>query len=102
MAAIGRASGEEQHNSSSGVNHRGHFVLYPNPNDGTFQIKELAKGTIAKIEVFDLQGKVIAFDQHDINESTKEIGILNAQSGIYIVKIWSVSGENQIIRVIKN
>ena len=60
--------------------------LFPNPTSGTITIS--SNITIDKLEVYDLYGKMIKF-----NENLKSINIQNLASGMYFVKIYS---ENKI------
>jgi Secretion system C-terminal sorting domain len=61
------------------------FNIYPNPNNGQFNIELKNNGGVASIEVYDMMGKQV-FAQNDM--STKlSIDISNQPKGIYFVKV---------------
>ncbi len=84
------------------LENQGEFILYPNPNEGTFVIKGMKDTEISQIEIQDIHGKTLHFELSRINAFTSEIDFKGAVRGIYIVRIWNVDGEAQNIRILKN
>lgn len=62
--------------------------LYPNPNNGNFNIQFTPTSEKIEIVVFDLRGRVI-FDKHYQNNGlfNESIQLNNVESGVYLVKI---------------
>ncbi|WP_353777196.1 reprolysin-like metallopeptidase [Winogradskyella sp. 3972H.M.0a.05] len=64
------------------------FTIYPNPNNGTFNIKFSNANASTSIDVFDVRGRLVF---NNIYESSGEfdevIDLGNAQSGMYLVRI---------------
>lgn len=73
------------------------FEIYPNPSKGLFNIKNLIEDTI--VEVFDIYGKKVL--SREINSSNSFLDLSNYASGLYFVKILNQSGQENIIKVIK-
>jgi hypothetical protein len=84
------------------IENQGDFILYPNPNEGSFVIKGIQNTEINHIEIQDIQGKIMNFETLKINEETAQINFNTAIRGIYIVRIWKTTGEIQNIRILKN
>ena len=59
--------------------------VYPNPNNGQFNIELTNNEETTLIEVYDLMGKQV-FTQNT-NETIKKIDISDQPKGIYLVKI---------------
>lgn len=73
------------------------YTLYPNPNNGSFQL-ELKDGfTTAGIEVKDLYGKIVFKKQ--IMATDNAINMQNVASGMYIVTV-TIDGDNHIEKVV--
>jgi len=74
--------------------------LYPNPNNGTFEITLNKEVTNAVgVDVYDLYGKVIY--KTTVQNSKFSLNIPNLPTGMYIIKL--SSGEyNEILKFIKN
>lgn len=104
LATIGRTQGENsgQSETITVLEDKGDFVLYPNPNEGTFVIKGKNKAEIKRVEIRDIQGKTMAFEVMEINDETVQIDFNSAKRGIYIVQIWSIDDTVQNIRILKN
>jgi hypothetical protein len=62
--------------------------LYPNPNNGSFNVQFTPYSDQINVSVFDIRGRVIFDKQYQNNGLFNEIIQLdNVQSGIYLVKI---------------
>lgn len=62
--------------------------LYPNPNNGTFNIQFTPSSEKINVVVFDLRGRVIFDKQYQNNGLFNEsIQLDNVESGVYLVKI---------------
>ena len=62
--------------------------VYPNPNNGTFNIQFTPSSEKINVVVFDLRGRVIFDKQYQNNGLFNEsIQLNNVESGIYLVRI---------------
>lgn len=78
--------GIEEHNPASEV------ILYPNPTSGKVNIKVLS-GSYNGVEVYNLQGRLIT------DTDTKEIDLIDAPKGVYLVKL---KGSTKIYKIIRH
>jgi len=62
------------------------YLLFPNPNSGTFYIKVRDKVKNATVEIYDLLGKRV-FNRSKINKQNIKIDVLAPLKGIFLVKI---------------
>ena len=71
------------------------IIIYPNPANNSINI--IAKNTITKAEIYDLTGKLL------ITKDSEKIELINNLdnliSGIYIVKLYTISGQVQSEKV---
>jgi PKD repeat protein len=76
------------------------FVIYPNPNNGSFNIMmNTASNNNINVEIYDIRGRVIFNNTYESTARfNQEITLNNAQSGMYLVKI--SDGERQTIQKI--
>ena len=73
--------------------------LYPNPNNGTFNVQFTPSSDKINIVVFDLRGRVIFDKQYQNNGLFNEsIQLDNVESGVYLVKIQD--GSRKIVKKI--
>ncbi|AWM13442.1 hypothetical protein DI487_05925 [Flavobacterium sediminis] len=64
------------------------FVLYPNPNNGSFNLQLTAVSDEVSVNVYDMRGRLILNKEFQANGLVNEaIQLNNAQSGIYLVTI---------------
>ena len=64
------------------------FVLYPNPNNGSFSLQLTAVSDKVAVNVYDMRGRLILNKQVQANGLVNEaIELTNAQAGIYLVTI---------------
>lgn len=61
--------------------------IYPNPSSGTVTIELETVQVPAKIQVTDLQGRVVLSDQ--INNHRKQINLSNESPGIFLIKVFN-------------
>lgn len=75
------------------------LIVYPNPASEKITVKSAPEEEIAKIEIYDRSGKLMARSK----ENSNSIDILNLNSGIYSVKVVYKTGssESQKISVIR-
>lgn len=68
--------------------------LFPNPNDGNFTLSfEFTSQKDVTIEVMDMAGRILFTDnESNIISYNKQVGLVNAESGIYIVRIVTTEG----------
>lgn len=68
--------------------------LYPNPNDGNFTLKfDFTTQKDVLIQVLDMSGRIIHSDlENNIMSYNKQIGLENAESGMYFVRIMTTEG----------
>lgn len=69
--------------------------LYPNPTNSMFTV-EVPNDTVKTISVIDIMGKVI------VNSNIATVDVSNLASGIYIVKVETLSGKTGTQKLIKN
>jgi hypothetical protein len=71
------------------------FQLYPNPNNGNFNLKATS-GMIGKnYQIFDMKGSIIQEDR--ISSTQSQIELSNAGKGIYFFKI---VGTNEVKKLV--
>ncbi|GEM_PF-1504415 len=64
------------------------FKVYPNPNNGEFNILNEGLSVNANISILDISGKVIKdFNRQFTTGDTQNINISNFESGIYILRV---------------
>lgn len=68
--------------------------LFPNPNDGNFTLKfDFTTQKDVTIEVMDVRGRIVFSDiENNIMSYNKQIGLVDAESGMYIVRIITTEG----------
>ncbi len=68
--------------------------LFPNPNDGTFTLSfDFAKAKDVTVEVLDVTGRVVYSDiEKQVLGYNKQIGLENAGSGMYLIRIMTTEG----------
>ncbi len=68
--------------------------LYPNPNDGNFTLSfDFTKTKDVTIQVLDVSGRIIFSDQeNNVMGYNKQIGLEDAESGLYFVRIITTEG----------
>jgi len=71
------------------------FLLYPNPNQGTFQVRTAFKWTAkAILEVVDITGRIILTKQLTANSSNEiKVQLPMVEKGVYFVRL--VDGQEQ-------
>ncbi len=74
--------------------------VFPNPNSGVFTIAVNANVGEMKIEMFDLQGRVVfASQENNVNAGfTKQISMENVSDGLYMLKLTTAT-QQQLIKV---
>ncbi|WP_333599177.1 zinc-dependent metalloprotease [Flavobacterium sp.] len=75
-----------------------HFVLYPNPNKGSFNIQfDSAISNEIKVNVYDMRGRKI-FDNTYSNEPSfnQNIQLNNVETGIYLVTV--IDGNRKVVK----
>jgi uncharacterized repeat protein (TIGR01451 family) len=68
------------------VNASNFLSIYPNPNNGEFNI-HIQASSIQKIELFDACGKIIDFKTIEIQNNTASLQMSKFASGIYTVRV---------------
>jgi PKD repeat protein len=68
--------------------------LFPNPNDGNFTLSfDFTKTKDVTIQVLDVSGRIVFSDQeNNVMNYNKQIGLDNAESGMYFVRIMTTEG----------
>jgi len=73
--------------------------LYPNPNNGTFEIKmENATQHYSAVQIFDITGKMLI--QKNISDDITYININEHPNGLYFAKIIGKNGNNNSVKKI--
>jgi len=78
------------------------FAIYPNPNNGNFNIAFKRNLSDVKIQLFDIRGRLIFNKDYDVNSNSIEIKTPNLNNGFYIVRITSNQSIVDKKLVIKN
>jgi len=73
------------------------FSIYPNPNQGSFNLQTSSSGTFY---VFDVMGKQV-FQKH-FNKGNHVLEIKNLEAGIYFIKFFNPNGETSAESLIIN
>ncbi len=63
------------------------FQIFPNPSNGDFTIQLLNSSNIQKIDIIDLQGKVVYKQSPNQSSDSMNIHIQGLDSGVYFVRI---------------
>lgn len=65
------------------------FAMYPNPNNGSFNIKlQTNSSEDITVQVYDIRGRAIFNNSYaSSSDFNQEINLNNAQSGVYLVKV---------------
>ena len=61
------------------------FKIYPNPNNGSFEIYMTNLSAKTEIEILDLNGKII-YKKNTYSNKNQNINIENICRGVYILK----------------
>lgn len=72
--------------SSQNFSETNDIIIYPNPNNGEFEIKTKSNQSIT-LEVYDMSGCVIYLEKEIVG--SKKISLNNISKGIYFVKIYN-------------
>ncbi len=75
--------------------------IYPNPNDGTFNI-ELESGEIEKIVVLDIHGRKVQFEHSFLSSNKASLALKTNQTGVFVVQVQLKSGKTITSRILKN
>ncbi|MDX2002810.1 MAG: S8 family peptidase [Chitinophagales bacterium] len=74
--------------------------VYPNPSDGRFTIKWLAKEPLLKYQIFDLAGKVIMEAATDLSHGISIQVTQQLAQGTYVLKLSTLSGQyNKLLSI---
>jgi hypothetical protein len=74
--------------------------VYPNPSNGTFNLKKTGQINLVKAEIYDINGRFIkTVDLSNMNE-TKAIDLSNAASGLYFMTVVSKETKS-VIKLMK-
>ncbi len=78
------------------------FAIYPNPNDGNFNIAFDRNIGDVNIQLFDIRGRIIFNRDYDVNSNSIEVKTSYLNNGFYIVRITSDQSIVDKKLVIKN
>ena len=90
---------------SEDISTRSNVILFPNPNEGNFNLYNLTSqnfnSEIVKVKVFDLNGRIL-FETNLNKDNFKDckISINNLSGGIYNLEI-SSNSHTEVIKFIK-
>ncbi len=71
-------------------------AIYPNPATDIINLRSVE--VIAEYQFYDSLGKVISFEQLD----DKRIDISKLSAGIYFLKLKTIEGRQQVVKIVKN
>lgn len=72
-----------------------------NPTSGIFQIYTDASMNDAQIFVTDMHGRMVYESKQNLNETCSEINLEKMPSGIYLLRLVSKDGNNNVLKLIK-
>ncbi len=75
-------------------NQQTNFVLFPNPSNETITIKGVENQVITKVEIFDLNGKILFSKNPNVKQFN--IDISNYEQGVYFVKCSDEKNSNTL------
>ena len=67
------------------------IALYPNPNNGIFDITLSNNNVLGNISIYDVTGRLV-FERKNVNAESLRVDLTNSNSGIYTVVIKSEEG----------
>ncbi len=70
------------------------YKIYPNPTNGILYIE--SKESISQISVYTILGQLI-----ETNQSTNQIDLSKAETGVYLLKIEDTKGNSQTHKIVK-
>ncbi|MFN8297856.1 MAG: LamG-like jellyroll fold domain-containing protein [Chitinophagales bacterium] len=85
-------------NDIAGTDITARLKLYPNPTTGRFVIETTGLTNAIKIEVLDMDGRLVSIHQHYNSNTAEEF--IQAAAGIYFVKVTTTDG-TAIFKVVK-
>ena len=74
---------------------QGWITAYPNPVEGILNLQ--SELNITKIEVIDLQGRMLLNQENQLNT----IDFSHFPNGIYFVKVSTEQGQNKLFKILK-
>lgn len=74
--------------------------IYPNPNEGYFRVELIESEQIKKIEVVNSVGKLIDL-RENVYSNSCELNLTDEPDGLYLIRVYSLKGENFFGKVIK-
>lgn len=106
----GRFLIDEQHESrnltKSGSIHSKEVIIYPNPNDGVFEVLIQPENVgVLTLEAFNIIGTKVFRESIYVDETleaTQKIDLKNCPSGIFFLNITDSKGNSYVKKVVKN
>ncbi|MCI2228761.1 glycosyl hydrolase family 18 protein [Polaribacter sp. MSW13] len=74
------------------------ITFYPNPTNGIINISNLSNLKLAKIDVYNILGKLIK----DVEVTKEAVDISNLSNGLYFFKITDESGRQETFKILKS
>jgi hypothetical protein len=69
------------------------FSIFPNPNNGEFNIINNGQSELINVIITDIQGKTIYNKQHNFNKGSQQtINLDGIENGVYLVKLSAANG----------
>jgi hypothetical protein len=101
--ALFKRDPSDVNNNDTTLNNLSHldYKIYPNPNNGIFELEFITSSEDIKLEVIDAFGRVIQELTKPIGLNTVTIDISGSRSGIYFIKIAGSNSPHHIKRVMK-
>ena len=72
-------------------------TVYPNPNNGFIKVESI--NTMEKIEVIDLNGRIVLVEAN-INNSNYSMNLSSLNNSVYLLRVKLVSGETSNTRIV--
>lgn len=67
------------------------IAMYPNPNNGVFDITLSNNSVLESVNIYDVTGRLV-FEKNNVNDEILKINLSGSNSGIYTVVVKSDSG----------
>ncbi len=94
------------HHNNTGVTTvsaaQSHILVYPNPSTGVYNIAAQNIAGNATLVVCDITGRTLDTKQHDFGvSSVTTVNLSGYATGMYFVKVTTVDGNTQIVKLLK-
>lgn len=90
----------QEHQEPQKLERKLELGIYPNPNEGTFALVVPEGCVIAAIEVVDVNGRSVPFEEYAVRENIKDVKLVNPTNGIILVNVTCKDGSRYVNRLL--